>query len=645
MRLRLLVLLAVLISPVVVSLYRGDVEVAHAGGQTFNFTGGEQTFVVPPTVTSVSVTLQGGSGGAFTNGILHAPGGRVTADLAVTPGQIIYVIVGGAGQQASPGGFNGGGNGGAGGSGGGGGSDIRTAPLAALGSVNTRLMVAGGGGGGSGSAPRAEGGSGGPTGSNGMTLGAAGSGGGGGGGTAVAGGTAGTGGAGCGAACNGQPGGLASGGSGGTNGALGLGGGGGGGGYYGGGGGGGGVGQPGGGGGGGSNFVTGVGTSNVVSGTEDCFPNGLVALGCLGRRNGYVSFSWTGLPATATKSFNPTSIAPGGLSRLSITINNPNPFTMTTVSFFDLFPPGMQVAAVPNLANSCGGTVTVAPGATDFDLFNGSIPAFGSCTVSIDVTATATGTNSTGLIRSSEPDGQAAQATLTVTGGQATLPPTIAKAFNPTTITSGGNSVLTLTFSNPNVTVAALNVAPAAIQLTNVSVSDTLPAGMTVAAVPNVTQTCGGSTVVNASAGSNLVTVAGGVLASGASCTVSFNVTATGNTTLTNTTGAVSAQESGPGLTATAQLIVQAGVVSPAASTPTPVATSTPVVSAPAPIVIPQVFQNPGAVAAVMGGIGNGTRNSTPVPSRPVAVLSSEPAQVMPVLRPPSTGDAGLAQP
>jgi hypothetical protein len=77
-----------------------------------------------------------------------------SGDLSVTPGQVMYVQVGGNGSTASnaQGGFNGGGNVGAtsaGGSGGGA-SDVRLAPRAAAGSLDTRLVVAAGGGGGGG---------------------------------------------------------------------------------------------------------------------------------------------------------------------------------------------------------------------------------------------------------------------------------------------------------------------------------------------------------------------------------------------------------------------------------------------------------------------------------------------------------------
>jgi len=82
-------------------------------------------------------------------------------------------------------------------------------------------------------------------------------------------------------------------------------------------------------------------------------------------------------------------------------------------------------------------------------------------------------------------------------------------------------------------------------------------------------------------------------------------------------------------------------VTQPAAPTPVPGApTATPTqVLAPVPLVIPQVFQNPGAQ-----GIFNGPRNSaTPRPAVAVAPAVASAPSAMPVLRPPSTGDAGLA--
>src|SRR4051794_10839608 len=76
--------------------------VAHASLiQTYNYSSNHQFFHVPDGVTSVHVTVDGGSGadgqGAYGGGP-GAPGGEVTGDLAVTPGAFLTIWVGGAGQ-------------------------------------------------------------------------------------------------------------------------------------------------------------------------------------------------------------------------------------------------------------------------------------------------------------------------------------------------------------------------------------------------------------------------------------------------------------------------------------------------------------------------------------------------------------------
>ncbi len=165
--------------------------------QSFAFTGAEETFVVPRGVYVLDVDAVGGQGGAGFVG----PGGaaaRVRARLAVSPGDLLYVRVGGAGQPAAAsgalGGFNGGGDsaGPAAGGAGGGASDVRTLPGSDGATLTSRLVVAAGGGGtGFGAiAPNAAGGAGGlPIGSpgtnNGTSTTASG-----GGGTANAGGAA-----------------------------------------------------------------------------------------------------------------------------------------------------------------------------------------------------------------------------------------------------------------------------------------------------------------------------------------------------------------------------------------------------------------------------------------------------------------------
>jgi hypothetical protein len=235
---------------------------AQAVTQTFNPTGGEQTFTVPAGVSSVHVVAVGGHGGAGGNsGGAGGAGAFVSGDLTVTPGEVLYVEVaasGGAGQGGTgPGGFNGGGAGGScsnAGGGGGGASDIRTSPRSAGLSPDRRLIVAAGGGGG-GATEGTAGGGGGAAGSDGGAE-PNGNAPGGKAGTSTAGGDGGAG-----STATGDSGQLGSGGAGATGNTCG---GGGGGGLYGGGGGGGANVSGGGGGGGGSSLVPTGGTAAAL---------------------------------------------------------------------------------------------------------------------------------------------------------------------------------------------------------------------------------------------------------------------------------------------------------------------------------------------------------------------------------------------
>ncbi len=139
------------------SAARAAAQVAQASPLTFAYTGAVQTWTVPAGVMSATFDVYGAAGG---NGNFStAQGGRATATLAVTPGEVIQLYVGGQGggvngctSQPGPGagGFNGGGNGGstnAGiqckGAGGGGASDVRRGGN----TLGARVVVAGGGGG------------------------------------------------------------------------------------------------------------------------------------------------------------------------------------------------------------------------------------------------------------------------------------------------------------------------------------------------------------------------------------------------------------------------------------------------------------------------------------------------------------------
>jgi hypothetical protein len=98
-----------------------------------------------------------------------------------------------------------------------------------------------------------------------------------------------------------------------------------------------------------------------------------------------------GTTPTLAKAFNPTNILAGGVSTLTITLSNPVDGTSTlTAPLVDTLPSGVVVAATPNVSTTCGGVgapVAVAGGSTVTLPSGRSIPALGSCTLRVDVTA------------------------------------------------------------------------------------------------------------------------------------------------------------------------------------------------------------------------------------------------------------------
>jgi len=97
---------------------------------------------------------------------------------------------------------------------------------------------------------------------------------------------------------------------------------------------------------------------------------------------------------TAAKSFDPAAIGYGGTATLTITLRNTSTeLAATGVSFNDIFPAGMTIAAGGLTTNTCGGTLTAGAGTGGLDLAGGSLSPSGSCEITATVTATATGEN------------------------------------------------------------------------------------------------------------------------------------------------------------------------------------------------------------------------------------------------------------
>jgi hypothetical protein len=125
-------------------------------------------------------------------------------------------------------------------------------------------------------------------------------------------------------------------------------------------------------------------------------------------------------------------------------------------------------------------------------------------------------------------------------------PPIIDKAFGAASIPLNGTTSLTFTIENPNTDIA----------LTGVGFTDTLPPGLVVATPNGFTGSCVGA--VAAVPGSDSISLSGGTLAAGASCTFSVNVTGTTGGIKNNATSAVTSNEAGTGNAASASLTVSA---------------------------------------------------------------------------------------
>lgn len=197
---------------------------------------------------------------------------------------------------------------------------------------------------------------------------------------------------------------------------------------------------------------------------------------------------WAQSPPTISKAFGAANIPVNGSTTLTFTITNPNPATdLTNVSFNDNLPAGLIIANPDSLTpdpvlgdcDPTGTTGVITPGVSNISLTGGQIPANATCTFSIDVLATSGGdqVNTTDPITSTE-GGTGGTATATVTVDVADL--TIAKSHTGTFQQGQSGATYTITVTNSG---AATTTNP-------VTVTDTLPTGLTATAIGGVGWTC-----------------------------------------------------------------------------------------------------------------------------------------------------------
>src|SRR5438067_7200867 len=126
--------------------------------------------------------------------------------------------------------------------------------------------------------------------------------------------------------------------------------------------------------------------------------------------------------------------------------------------------------------------------------------------------------------------------------------PVITKSFNPAVVALNGNSIATITVTNPN----------AALPLTNVQFSDTMPAGIDL-----ITQTGGtcstlatGGGMFSINPGTETFSSTSNVLAGSQSCTITVSVRGAAIGAHINTTSQVTSSEAPPGAAASGTLTV-----------------------------------------------------------------------------------------
>ncbi len=262
---------------------------------------------------------------------------------------------------------------------------------------------------------------------------------------------------------------------------------------------------------------------------------------------GSVSNIATLIAPALSKTFSPAIAGPGDTSRLTITVTNPSLTTaLTGVQFGDTYPTNLTNTASPVPATTCSGATIGGgiAGGNSISITGASVPAGGSCSVSVNVSAPIGATaptsyyNQTGTVRSNEGVGIDTADTLIVTNR-----PTITKTFSGAVGTAAATTLATastiLLGQSSTLQLVIENNHTAAIS--GILFSDTFPAGLTVAATPNLSATCGG-TLTGGTTGSTTLSLSGGAIATASptgTCTIKVDVTATPAANYNNQTSGV----------------------------------------------------------------------------------------------------------
>ena len=201
---------------------------------------------------------------------------------------------------------------------------------------------------------------------------------------------------------------------------------------------------------------------------------------------------------TASLAFAPATVGQNGASVLTITLTDPAPVQQRGAAFTLNYPANLVNTATPAGATTCGGTVTAAVGGTSVALTGGTIPAGGSCTVTVNVASATVGTYTATL---------AAGALSTVIGA-ATAAATATLTVIPRAdlqLTKTDSVAAVIRGSTVRYIIVARNLGPSAVS--GATVTDVFPAaetGVTWICAASAGSSCPASGSGNISASVNL---------------------------------------------------------------------------------------------------------------------------------------------
>ena len=301
-------------------------------------------------------------------------------------------------------------------------------------------------------------------------------------------------------------------------------------------------------------------TVQVAAAGAGSYPNAAGAVSSAEAPTGAAAASATLIVAaspTIAKAFATSPISQNGTSALTFTLTNPNAIALSGGAFTDTLS-NMQISAAGPATGSCGGAGgnSFTAGQTGALAFSGlTIPASGSCTVSVVVTSSTSGSNPNttgGVTTAQTPVAGAGSNTATL---QVSSPPSLSLGFSPGVILTGASSTLTVTLTNAN-----------AAALTSVAFSDTLDPNVKIAATGAAGGTCVGAGGNSFTVGASSLSFAGITVPASGNCTLTVVVTSGAPSPSSGwadaTSGATSAQTPVAGAAASPAYLVVVGYAS-----------------------------------------------------------------------------------